>query len=578
MDSEPCSDEEYIHISAPESPVFASDGGGIFSGSQHFVVAGGTFNNITSYIPVPAVPSDIRMIPMGDIDLQQQLQMNKESGVISWKGERRHARRVYSAKIDGRTSNMTVRATKLKRCEWTRDIALYMSLRHSNILQLWGGASAGNVHATVFHGDLVPFKQFAARYDHSPIMAIYTRAYYISEWKQTYKDLISVPSLELKVGSSSDFTLWVRASTGRLSVDFEPPDSDSEVSLWDLRRILPTVPATNALLEANPEAVAIDSLTLEQYHLICQSLVRNRVNTLSLCATVSPGSIISGSSLDEYGNCVVVACLTAESLWPSPWWTSWGRQDGEVGEDGWTRYEAEDVSGTEIHCCMRYFNLQAWLSQANHVFHRRQITFNLDDYVFVLGVIFGLTIPTIKEGTPPGYLFLCPPKSFETGPLSFKWPDCPAYWSLDPSGAERLSVEDAASLGFPPLQLSTMVEGQSWDDSVYTGLNQFHRAKGFDPESQDVARHLGEPLYQVSSERDPLFAYVDDEDSSTAADDNSQTTLEENAPVERDEGVDEPTSIHDEDSAISQALKFTMSVQLMLMLFVVLCSAYDVVW
>ncbi|KAJ7041856.1 hypothetical protein C8F04DRAFT_1252793 [Mycena alexandri] len=160
-DSEPRSDEEYIHASALESPVFTSDGGGIFSGSQHFVIAGGTFTNITNYVTAPAIPSDIRMIPMG--------------GHIP-----ATAARIYSAKIDGRTPEMTVAVYRGDKAEeaWRRDIALYMSLRHPNILQIWGGASAGNVRATVFHGDLVPFQQFTARYDHSPIMTLYILAYY----------------------------------------------------------------------------------------------------------------------------------------------------------------------------------------------------------------------------------------------------------------------------------------------------------------------------------------------------------------------------------------------------------------
>ncbi|KAJ7153842.1 hypothetical protein C8R46DRAFT_897824, partial [Mycena filopes] len=83
----------------------------------------------------------------------------------------------------------------------------------------------------------------------------------------------------------------------------------------------------------------------------------------------------------------------------------------------------------------------------------------------------------------------------------------PAYWSLDPSGVERLSTEEATRLGFPPLELTTKVWGMSWDASVYDGLRQFHQAKGFNPESQDVARHLGYPLYQLSEEVDPLFAH-----------------------------------------------------------------------
>ncbi|KAJ7508822.1 hypothetical protein B0H11DRAFT_1356833 [Mycena galericulata] len=40
---------------------------------------------------------------------------------------------------------------------------------------------------------------------------------------------------------------------------------------------------------------------------------------------------------------------------------------------------------------------------------------------------------------------------------------------------------------------------RSWDERLYAGLSQFHAAKGFDPYSQDIARHLGCPLYKLSS-------------------------------------------------------------------------------
>ncbi|KAJ7165908.1 hypothetical protein C8R46DRAFT_870128, partial [Mycena filopes] len=86
-----------------------------------------------------------------------------------------------------------------------------------------------------------------------------------------------------------------------------------------------------------------------------------------------------------------------------------------------------------------------------------------------------------------------------------RWPRCPAYWSLDPSGAERLSMEEATRLGFPCFNLKTEVHGR--DTSVYAGLRQFHQAKGFNAESQDVAQHLGRPFYQLSGNIDPLFAH-----------------------------------------------------------------------
>ncbi|KAJ7223421.1 hypothetical protein GGX14DRAFT_328709, partial [Mycena pura] len=72
-----------------------------------------------------------------------------------------------------------------------------------------------------------------------------------------------------------------------------------------------------------------------------------------------------------------------------------------------------------------------------------------------------------------------------------------AYWSLDPAGLKRLSSQDAKGLGFPAIELKMRAHGHSWNGSVYDGLREFHQAKGFDPDSQDVARHLGYPLYVV---------------------------------------------------------------------------------
>jgi sigma54-dependent transcription regulator len=68
-------------------------------------------------------------------------------------------------------------------------------------------------------------------------------------------------------------------------------------------------------------------------------------------------------------------------------------------------------------------------------------------------------------------------------------------------------MEDATALGFPSISLHTEVWGGSWDASVYAALHQFHQAKGFDPDSQDVACHLGEPLYQLAREMDSPFAH-----------------------------------------------------------------------
>ncbi|KAJ6626688.1 hypothetical protein B0H10DRAFT_1759163, partial [Mycena sp. CBHHK59/15] len=99
---------------------------------------------------------------------------------------------------------------------------------------------------------------------------------------------------------------------------------------------------------------------------------------------------------------------------------------------------------------------------------------------------------------PQGYLFLCPLKDLQAANgTQFRHPDLLTYWSLDPLGIQKLSTEEAENLGFPPLELTMDICGISWPETSYSALRQFHQAKGFNPESQDVARHLGYPLYQV---------------------------------------------------------------------------------
>ncbi|KAF7340647.1 hypothetical protein MSAN_02136700 [Mycena sanguinolenta] len=144
---------------------------------------------------------------------------------------------------------------------------------------------------------------------------------------------------------------------------------------------------------------------------------------------------------------------------------------------------------------------------------------NFEDYVVVDFIRFNLNIWQTTGEPPAGFLFLCPKEDFHIDPSTFCWPTTPAYWSLDPSGIDRLSPGDATQLGFPLFELTTTAVGYSWNPSVYEGLRHFHEAKGFDPYSQDVARHLGYPLYRLSSERDVLpSAYVDSEDDAFDAD------------------------------------------------------------
>ncbi|KAJ6464425.1 hypothetical protein C8R45DRAFT_499334, partial [Mycena sanguinolenta] len=148
----------------------------------------------------------------------------------------------------------------------------------------------------------------------------------------------------------------------------------------------------------------------------------------------------------------------------------------------------------------------AWLAQANHIFAKLDEVAHVEDYVCIDEVRFILRcLPTANHpnpANPKGYLFVCPFQDFRTEPHAqlYQWPACPAYWSLDPSGAARLSTEDTRVLGFPAIHIETVVVGLYFDRSVYEGLRRFHEGKGFNPDSGEVARQLGYPVYEVLSD------------------------------------------------------------------------------
>ncbi|KAJ7759371.1 hypothetical protein DFH07DRAFT_444862, partial [Mycena maculata] len=185
------------------------------------------------------------------------------------------------------------------------------------------------------------------------------------------------------------------------------------------------------------------------------------------------------------------------------WYT---HDESEVQDDRFIRFDLSSVFNTIISSHIQLPTAYYWLSEANYIFSRLHITSSYEDYFVTQGFHFQLVISTPTENPPKGYLFLCPVKAIRTGPNSFRWPECPAYWSLDPAGAQHLSTDDATRLGFPAIALSTKISGFRADASVYAGIRKFHEAKGFDPDTQDVARHLGRPLYQISCEMEVPFA------------------------------------------------------------------------
>ncbi|KAJ7669923.1 hypothetical protein DFH06DRAFT_158545 [Mycena polygramma] len=495
---------------------------GMFSGAQNFMLTGHTLQNIT--YAAPFEPSNYRTFPLGDIDLLREICLADDTGVV----QRRKGsnRRIYSARLGERSVTVAMYQGDGVDEEWREYMAKHTSLRHPNIIQIYGAASSSGIHATIFHGDLIPLEHWLDPYKCFPCVIVFLHAYYGREFDYIRLiaggfNNISWVSSVLWVSPysqyqySSAYTLWIRCSTGRLCADLMPPPKPFDLgSPYQIR--MPDF-KTTALFSGSSsimEALAIDALTLKHYHQVCSySLCHRHSIDIPAGVTIYPGMVISRPSNTNF----VEIVLLPEAQRNFSGWSDLGPVDREIMENGWTRFNARDVVGgaTNVQCWMG--GAISWLSQSNHIFKCCQITSNFEDYVFVDYIQFLVVISAAMKEIPTGFLFFCPWDDFR--PSSVGWPDCPAYWSLELSGAHALSREEAMELGFPPLQFRREAWGHSWDSSVYAGLAKFHQAKGFDPYSQDVARHLGLPLYCLSGHLEPLFAHVVEEEDSEEQDD-----------------------------------------------------------
>ncbi|KAJ7833008.1 hypothetical protein B0H14DRAFT_2801743 [Mycena olivaceomarginata] len=421
---------------ATDDSEYVSREGGFFAGSKHFTVAGGTFTSIIKKYPTAP---DFRRIPLGDIDLQHEIHLDNTFGVVDRQRRRtRNIRRVYSAKTAGRNVTVAMYQGNTAEEEWRQDIEKYMAVRHPNIVQLCGAATSGDVHATIFHDELIPLQDFLAPYRQSPLSVVYIEGYTHLEFKAAEDYFRSIFQRELV----EQCTFCIRRSTGRFCVDL---------------------------------ATIIDSMTLDQYHNMCYwDLACHRIR-MPARALVNPGAVICRHSSNESDEFIrFPPCqMTTILLWV-------------------------ESPHTTI----------SWLSQANYIFHRLGISRDFEDY--------GTSFTT---GSAKRLSILCPPRDFQSGTTSLKWPDCSAYWSLHPSGAEPFSLEDAVNLGFPHhlclRRTPPVPQGQR-----------------FRSRHSRCRPHLGHPLYQLLDEVHGTFSCFEDADSSSE-DSDENTVYAEDEPEQK---------------------------------------------
>ncbi|KAJ7300383.1 hypothetical protein DFH08DRAFT_828503 [Mycena albidolilacea] len=167
-----------------ESPGPASYG--VFSGSHHFTVAGGTFTNTTmtnNYHTTPTVPSS-NCLQHG-LFTTCSVKYTWTSTLTLWVIVMNDV--VFEGYIPPKSpAESHVPNTSQ---EWRRDVVQYMAVRHPNIVQLCATASYGNIYATIFHDgaipnfsegdtdelnlDLIPLRQFLELHRQSHLAAAY---------------------------------------------------------------------------------------------------------------------------------------------------------------------------------------------------------------------------------------------------------------------------------------------------------------------------------------------------------------------------------------------------------------------
>ncbi|KAF7353166.1 hypothetical protein MSAN_01504100 [Mycena sanguinolenta] len=473
---------------------------------------GGAGQGPTVYFGQPQAweSSAFRTIQLGDINLIKEFKEIRSSprwSVVGRQTPSASVRRVYMAKLEGHESgHMTVAMYEGAGTEeeWNHHLEKYEAVRHPNIMQLYGLVSSKRLRGMIFHNELIPYAQFLHRFEHSPILSTYIIGYGTTEWKEATKYIGDVTEYSLM--NPMSLPGWIQPRTGQFCLDLAQGGADEgyDALEWDTH----VLRLENVSLDApDSEDMIITSLSEDQYHELCShpSIARYHWFQVSTEHPVGPGIFRLDS---QHGTCVRI--MEPLQILPEekPHWDNYTKEaPGELLPNLWIRYDFPRMFALELRLDLWFPSLQirkAWLAQANCIFTELEEEAHVKDYVCVYTVEFTLRIAN-KHHIPEGYLFVCPPSDFYTSiELQvdlYQWPACPAYWSLDPSGADRLSTEDASNLGFPAIHIETVMEGLSWDHSVYQGLRRFHEGKGFNPDSREVARWWGYPLFEVLSDR-----------------------------------------------------------------------------
>ncbi|KAF7374275.1 hypothetical protein MSAN_00310500 [Mycena sanguinolenta] len=475
-----------------------------FPNAQHFVINGGKFtSNITHMRPKDGTASSgFRRIPLGDVNLLSEIQVHSVSDTVARQFERGSvtrllirplSRRTYSARVKGRRSDMTVAVYQghnaEERCRngggTSINIPAY-AIRNSCRSMVSQGLPVFMPQSSMM-AHLVSLQEIYWLCRRSSLATAYLDAYF-----------------GLELCHHGSYTLWMRRSSGRLCVDLSPNTFERPLLPAVLPGEVPHIPIPP--LPRDQDAAIIEGLTLRQHLEIinhCHRVSLWSSDFLLLDSQVKLGALLYASSDFEHPVEIASppACQFEDSGWKLRFRGSFSPAKPMCMKNGWTRfnYSSAKTTGMATREIQSPHVAIDWLSQANYILSGLGIISDFEHYRIVHGIDYWLSFSATSKVSPKGgYLFLCPLAHLGSPDGSFRPPSVAAYWSVDPSGIQRLTPQKAEMLGFPHVEFKMKVWTRTWDESVYAGIRQFHGGKGFDPDSQDVARLIGLPLYESS--------------------------------------------------------------------------------
>ncbi|KAJ7436333.1 hypothetical protein FB451DRAFT_1307514 [Mycena latifolia] len=482
-------------------------------------------------IPSPHSGAQFRHVALGDINLLCETPMTNKI----------HKIKIFTARISGESSIMTVAKYEDEQDKWQQDLALYSRVRHPNVWQLFGLCQAAGWQALIFYDELIPlgvYRQF-----HRPTSDLVwvcvegmlfkqfkdSEQYY--QWSVDHRKAMSTICVR-----RDPVQLALSVPDGKGSSALDPVDKP--VHMWysgyyrfhhpdgfvvPLVGTCPYPHLRETLIQrlgfkefyhtliapwGSTEAIPFGSQG--HYHLgsILEDLDKNHSSGRPL----PPLGFVPHSfkvRIDDWSTESQRKFDRTDKLNVEPR-TSWKRITFAPGSfnQGLNPGRTSLVASIKLDPPQVRILHEAWLSQANTILPGKRGNegnrFGVIDMIsYQLLFDTGFKHVLRNHGTTvESHLFLCP-LHLRTNDTRFSLGLAEAghyYWSMDPTGTTRLSPEDSDTLGLPRFRFEFRAWGTFWELYHYNAVREFHQAKGFDPDSLDVTQLLGLPVVHTEDE------------------------------------------------------------------------------